>query len=153
MQNFPKTAQYIVIASAARATNSAQVNMMRHAFAEKFLRDLKGVMAYESATGFFREAGQAEGSFEQSFIIAVRDENTLAAIRSEFCLRFEQDCILQWNRKSGSVWLTSHGDGFLAELGNDGMELRTMLDEMVDFDIDKQDAHTVTGAGYYFVVK
>lgn len=111
--------KFVVIASACRANLSAVENMMRTADAHDFLKT-PSVKGLELVTGFYHEDGQAEGAYEQSFMFGVQTLTALKVVRSFFCADMEQDCILVWNRDTNAVWLINN-DGFVAELGNNGL--------------------------------
>lgn len=115
--------KYVMIASASRATNAAHRNMMltaaAHAEVVGLGRTIKGL---ELVTGFYAEEGQ-EGAFEQSMAIGIDSPTTLKALTRLFCGKYEQDCVLVWNRDSDSVWLVHSDKGFLCELGTKGLHM------------------------------
>lgn len=111
--------KFVVIASACRGTESAASNMMRTAQANREVASLgRTVKALEMVTGFYAEQGQ-EGTFEQSMAIGVDSPNTLNSLIKLFCLKYEQECILVWNRDTDNVWL--HSDDGMTQIGQHGM--------------------------------
>ncbi|MGL5189579.1 MAG: hypothetical protein ACRC7S_07990 [Cetobacterium sp.] len=113
--------KYVLIASACRSTMAPHQNMMRtsqaHAEVVGLGRTIKGL---ELVAGFYAEQGQ-EGAYEQSMAIGIDSPTTLKALTRLFCEKYEQDCVLVWNRDSNSVWLVHSDKGFLCELGTHGM--------------------------------
>lgn len=111
--------KFVVIASACRGTESAASNMMRTAKAHHEVASLgRTVKAMELVTGFYAEQGQV-GAFEQSMAIGVDSPNTLDALIELFCHKYEQDCILVWNRDTDGVWL--HNCDGMTQIGQHGM--------------------------------
>ena len=112
--------KFIVIASASRSNLSAGENMMRNAQAQHQVRSMsRCAVAIESVTGFYREDIAQDGSYEQSFAIAINTNTALRALKQLFCGIYEQDCILVWNRDTDSVWLMN--DVGMTEIGKRGM--------------------------------
>lgn len=112
--------KFVIIASASRATNGTGQNMMNTATASHEVQSLgRTVKAFEMVTGFYAEQGQP-GAYEQSMAIGVDSPVTLKAIIRLFCVKYQQECVLVWNKDTDSVWLMSD-KGLLCELGKNGM--------------------------------
>lgn len=110
----------IVIASAFRATSSAVNNASRSVNASKAL-DAIGLTEHQSALGYYKGEGQAEGSTELSFVIPITGEGELVEQRFKevmdlFLGHFEQDCIMLVNPTDYSARLLFK-DGSELELG------------------------------------
>lgn len=111
--------KFVIIASACRGTESAASNMMRTAQANREVASLgRTVKAMEMVTGFYAEQGQ-EGAFEQSMAIGVDSPFTVNLINKLFCEKYEQDCILVWNRDTDTIWL--RGLEWMEKIGQRGM--------------------------------
>lgn len=140
--------KFVVIASAARGTETTASNMMRTSQAFMEVAGLgRAVKGIELVTGFYAEAGQ-EGAYEQSMAIAVDAPKALKAIVSLFCQKYGQECVLVWNKDTDSVWLLNE-NGFLAELGTKGMyRYQAVMTNWV-----RPDAFTVSADGSIWEVR
>ncbi|WVX92077.1 S-adenosyl-L-methionine hydrolase [Aeromonas phage phiA014S] len=111
--------KFVMIASASRGTETAASNMMRTAQAQREVMSLgRTIRALEMVTGFYAEQGQ-EGSYEQSLAIGLDNPNTMSALIRLFCEKYDQDCVLVWNRDTDNVWL--HSSDGMTQLGQRGM--------------------------------
>ena len=145
--------KFIVIASACRGTETQASNLMRTAEALHRVRAVgRTIKGVELVTGFYAEQGQ-EGAYEQSMAIATDSPQALKAIKRMFCVDYDQDCILVWNRDTNSVWLLNE-TGFLAELGTKGMGITedSLSDAMLRGRI-LPDAYTIDASGAVWEVR
>lgn len=111
--------KFVVIASASRGTETTQSNMMRTATASHEVRSLgRTVKAFEMVTGYYAEQGQ-DGAYEQSMAIGVDSPTTLNALVKLFCQKYEQECVLVWNKDTDNVWL--YGSDGMTQIGQHGM--------------------------------
>ncbi|MGL5643190.1 MAG: hypothetical protein ACRCW3_00200 [Metamycoplasmataceae bacterium] len=109
----------VMIASASRGSCTPAQNMMRTAQAQREVISLgRTIKALEMVTGFYAEQGQ-EGAYEQSLAIGLDNPNTMNALIQLFCEKYEQDCVLVWNRDTDNVWL--YNTEGLTQIGMHGM--------------------------------
>jgi len=146
-------AKFVVIASASRGSETSAGNMQRTAKAHMQLSHLgRSVKNLEMVTGFYREQGMAEGSYEQSFAFGVNTAKTLDQVVKLFCDEFEQECVLVWNRDSDSVWLYST-DG-MTQLGHRGMRKAWSSLAAAEFNnATLSDAYTIAADGSVWEVR
>lgn len=111
--------KFVMIASASRGTCTPAQNMMRTAQAQREVISLgRTIRALEMVTGFYAEQGQ-EGAYEQSLAIGLDNPNTMSALIRLFCEKYDQDCVLVWNRDTDNVWL--HSSDGMTQIGQHGM--------------------------------
>lgn len=146
--NADSTAKFIIIASASRGTESQASNMQRTAQAYQEVSSLgRAIKGLELVTGFYAEEGQ-EGAFEQSMAIACESVTTMKAIKALFLAKYEQDCILVWNRDTDAVWLLMRDQKDTCIIGNHGMY--RMWSSMAVAEVNKAtlpDAYTIAADG------
>lgn len=112
--------KFVIIASASRTTSGTGHNMMNTAMATNEVQSLgRTVKAFEMVTGFYAEQGHP-GAYEQSMAIGVDSPVTLKAIIKLFCVKYQQECVLVWNKDTNWVTLMNER-GFVDDLGNNGM--------------------------------
>ena len=148
--NAEQLTKFVVIASACRSTRSVASNMTHTAQAFGEVMGL-GVMTPELATGYYAEAGQ-KGSHAQSIIIATDRTYTVTLLSRLFREKYQQDCVLIWNRETGDVTL-DFGKEF-QQIGSNGM---SMLYANVGYalmeDIKLPDTYTIAADGSVWEVK
>lgn len=144
--------KFVMIASASRGTCTASLNMMRTAQAQREVISFgRTIKALEMVTGFYAEQGQ-EGAYEQSLAIGLDSPSTMKALIRLFCEKYEQDCVLVWNRDTNSVWL--YGSDGMTQLGQHGMtRTEANLETALLRNRVMPDAYTVAADGSVWEVR
>lgn len=144
--------KFVMIASASRGTCSPSLNMMRTAQAQREVMSLgRTVKALEMVTGFYAEKGQ-EGTYEQSLAIGLDNPGTMKALIRLFCEKYDQDCVLVWNRDTDSVWL--YGSDGMTQIGQHGMtRTEANLEAALLRNRVMPDAYTVAADGSVWEVR
>lgn len=144
--------KFVMIASASRGTETPASNMMRTAQAQREVISLgRTIKALEMVTGFYAEKGQ-EGTFEQSLAIGLDSPTTMSALIRLFCEKYDQDCVLVWNRDTDHVWL--YGSDGMTQLGQRGMtRTEANLEAALLRNRVMPDAYTVAADGSVWEVR
>ncbi|MGL5566682.1 MAG: hypothetical protein ACRDC4_13245 [Plesiomonas sp.] len=144
--------KFVMIASASRGTCTSAQNMMRTAQAQREVISLgRTIRALEMVTGFYAEQGQ-EGAYEQSLAIGLDNPNTMGALIRLFCEKYDQDCVLVWNRDTDNVWL--HSSDGMTQIGQHGMA-RTEVNYELALERGRilPDAYTIAADGSVWEVR
>lgn len=152
--NADTTAKFIIIASASRGTETQASNMQRTAQAYQEVSSLgRAIKGIELVTGFYAEQGQ-EGTFEQSMAITCESVTTMKAIKALFLEKYDQDCILVWNRDTNDVWLLMRDRKDNCVIGNHGMYRMWSSVAVAEFNkAILPDAYTIAADGSVWCVK
>jgi len=135
--------KFTVIGSASRSSNTAHVNMMRHA-------EMMGLLSsavpaslrhtIQPVTGFYQEADMThdpadwEKCFESSVMFGVDSEQHLALTVRLFCSTYQQDCVLVQDNDTGEItlrhpdWEQSIGTKWRKYSGINVMDSNAMAD-------------------------